>query len=665
MATNLGQAYVQIMPSARGIGSSIQRELNGQSGGIASAGAMIGSKLMGAMQAVIITAGIGKVIGMSITEGGELEQSLGGVETLFKENADKVKQYANVAYKTVGVSANDYMKNVTSFSASLLQATGRDTEKAAEVANMAMIDMADNANKMGTNIQSIQDAYQGFAKQNYTMLDNLKLGFGGTKSEMQRLLQEAQKISGIEYNIDNLADVYSAIHVIQENLGIMGTTSKEASETFQGSLLAMKAAFQNVLGGLSIGLDISEHLSALGETTATFLFKNFIPMVINIIKALPGAIFSFIKGAVPYFIQGGQELIGGISGGFEIGYVEILRNFTQILTDVLGKITEYMPSVSSKADEFIGSFVKGILGAIPNVLSTVGDVFIAILDFFLKNYPLILKSGNELLLNFIVGFKENLPRFGEVVIELISKFIDIILQNAPNYIKSGVEIVKNLAIGIISNLPEIVLSALTIILNFIKMILSKIPDIGMAGIRIVKALIQGIFGVEDEVFQKGLELAQGLLSRITKWTSKFFDAGKNIVQSIANGIKNSISMVTNAIDNVVSKVRDFLPFSPAKTGPLSDLHRLDFGIIADGIYNAKKPVESAMRSLTQGAVGSIDLNSKVGYSLSSANVNSGAVQSPIVINQNIYAKTEDERSQQKEAFRNFKRMMEEYEKVNI
>lgn len=173
MATNLGQAYVQIMPSARGIGSSIQRELNGQSGGFSSAGAMIGTKLIGAMQAVVIAAGIGKFISASITEGGELEQSLGGIETLFKEHADVVKQYANEAYRTTGLSANEYMKNVTSFSASLLQSTGKDAQKSADIANMAMIDMSDNANKFGSDIQSIQDAYQGFAKQNYTINNNV------------------------------------------------------------------------------------------------------------------------------------------------------------------------------------------------------------------------------------------------------------------------------------------------------------------------------------------------------------------------------------------------------------------------------------------------------------------------------------------------------------
>ena len=196
-------------------------------------------------------------------EGADLQQSIGGIETLFKDSAEKVKQNAANAYRTAGMSANEYMELTTSFSASLLSSLGNDTSKAADIADMAMTDMSDNANKMGTDMERITDAYQGFAKQNYTMLDNLKLGYGGTKTEMERLLADAQKITGVKYDINNLSDVYSAIHVIQGELGITGTTAKESAETFSGSLASMKAAFKNVLGNLSLGEDIGDELFAL------------------------------------------------------------------------------------------------------------------------------------------------------------------------------------------------------------------------------------------------------------------------------------------------------------------------------------------------------------------------------------------------------------------
>lgn len=287
MATEIAQAYVQLIPSARGITGKIQSILDPEASAAGqSAGQSLGSSLVGVMMKVITAAGIGKAFSAAISEGAALQQSLGGIETLFKGSADKVKGYANEAYKTTGLSANAYMENVTGFSASLLQSLGGDTNKAAETANMAMIDMSDNANKMGTSMGSIQLAYQGFAKQNYTMLDNLKLGYGGTKQEMERLLKDAEKLTGVKYDINNLSDVYNAIHAIQENLDITGTTAKEAASTFSGSFESMKAAAQNVLGKLALGENILPSLHALLKTTSTFLFDNFLPMVGNIFSGL-------------------------------------------------------------------------------------------------------------------------------------------------------------------------------------------------------------------------------------------------------------------------------------------------------------------------------------------------------------------------------------------
>jgi pblA len=287
VATEIAQAYVQLIPSARGITGKIQSLLNPEASAAGqSAGQSLGSSLVSVMTKVIAAAGIGKAFSAALNEGASLQQSLGGIETLFKDSADKVKGFANEAYKTTGLSANAYMENVTGFSASLLQSLGGDTDKAAETANMAMIDMSDNANKMGTSMESIQMAYQGFAKQNYTMLDNLKLGYGGTKQEMQRLLADAEKLTGVKYDINNLSDVYNAIHAIQENLDITGTTAKEAASTFSGSFESMKAAAQNVLGKLALGENILPSLQALAETTSTFLFDNFFPMVGNILSGL-------------------------------------------------------------------------------------------------------------------------------------------------------------------------------------------------------------------------------------------------------------------------------------------------------------------------------------------------------------------------------------------
>lgn len=382
MATELGKAYVQIIPSAKGISGMIQKEMGGEvaSAGV-SAGESLGSKMMGAVSGVIAAAGIGKAIGASINEGAALQQSLGGIETLFKDSADKVKGFANEAYKTTGLSANAYMENVTGFSASLLQSLGGDTNKAAETANMAMIDMSDNANKMGTSMESIQLAYQGFAKQNYTMLDNLKLGYGGTKQEMQRLLADAEKLTGVKYDINNLSDVYSAIHAIQENLDITGTTAREAATTFTGSFESMKAAAQNVLGKIAIGENVLPALQALVETTKTFLFGNFLPMIGNILSglgvvlteglsSLASQLFGDAFGSAVY------EQIGRVTGIFEtffdmiFGSMDKEGNFE--ILDALGFSEDAANQIINIADNIRVTF-ENIGSVIGNVGSIVAD----------------------------------------------------------------------------------------------------------------------------------------------------------------------------------------------------------------------------------------------------------------------------------------------------
>lgn len=363
MATELGQAYVQIMPSAKGISGSIQSALAPEATAAGnSAGSSIGSSLVKAATGIIAAAGIGKAFSAAINEGAALQQSLGGIETLFKGSADKVKAYANEAYRTTGLSANTYMENVTGFSASLLQSLGGDTNKAAEIANMAMVDMSDNANKMGTSMDRIQDAYQGFAKQNYTMLDNLKLGYGGTKTEMERLLADATKLTGVKYDINNLSDVYQAIHAIQGKLDITGTTAKEAATTFSGSFASMKAAAQNVLGKLALGEDIMPSLKALAETTSTFLFKNFIPMVGNILRGLPTVIGTVLK-------EGIAAIFGdGIAKSITDKIYDIYTN----VSGVLNALSDIIFGSGDKADN--KDFLKSYLGLDEKTASSIVNI---------------------------------------------------------------------------------------------------------------------------------------------------------------------------------------------------------------------------------------------------------------------------------------------------
>ena len=355
MATELGKAYVQIIPSAKGISGMIQKEMGGEvaSAGV-SAGESLGSKMMGAVSKVITAAGIGKAIGASINEGAALQQSIGGIETLFKTSAGKVRGYAEEAYRTTGLSANKYMENVTGFSASLLQSLGGDVDLAADVANRAMVDMSDNANKMGTSMDSIQMSYQGFAKQNYTMLDNLKLGYGGTQQEMKRLIADAAsyKKEQDELNVSvkdgdmSFGNIVNAISVVQKKLKITGTTANEASTTFTGSFESMKAAAQNVLGKLSLGEDIKPALQALMETTSTFLFGNLIPMIGNILKQIPTLILGGIKGVFSgIFGEGLGSIMGGIVTALGSAFLAF-KAFSGMLSGIPAVLTTIKTAVT-------------------------------------------------------------------------------------------------------------------------------------------------------------------------------------------------------------------------------------------------------------------------------------------------------------------------------
>ena len=390
MATQLGKAYVQIIPSAKGISGMIQKEIGGE---VASAGTFagesLGSNIVGTFKKIVAAAGIGKAFSAALGEGAALQQSIGGVETLFKTSAGKVRAYAEEAYRTTGLSANKYMENVTGFSASLLQSLGGDVSLAADVANRAMVDMSDNANKMGTSMESIQMAYQGFAKQNYTMLDNLKLGYGGTKEEMARLIKNAASYKDIqdELNISvkdgdmSFGNIVNAISVVQKKLGITGTTALEASKTFTGSFEAMKAAAQNVLGKIAIGENVTPALQSLLETTKTFLFGNFLPMIGNILSglgvvlteglsSLASQLFGDAFGSAVY------DQIGRVTGIFQtffdmiFGSMDKEGNFE--ILDALGFSEDATNQIINIADNIRVTF-ENIGSAIGNVGSIVAD----------------------------------------------------------------------------------------------------------------------------------------------------------------------------------------------------------------------------------------------------------------------------------------------------
>lgn len=526
----LGKAYVQIVPSAQGIKSALTEMFDEETEGLGEqTGQSIGQELIGTLKKVIAAAGIGKIISDSINMGGALQQSLGGVETLFKDSADTVKEYAAQAYRTVGLSANDYMKQTTSFAASLLSSVSQDTNAAAQLANMAMVDMADNANKMGTDMQDIQNAYQGFAKQNYTMLDNLKLGYGGTQAEMQRLLNNATKISGVKYDLGNLADMYSAIHIIQQEMDITGTTAKEAATTLTGSFAAMKAAAENVMGNWSTGADLTEPLQALADTAQTFLVDNLLPMIGNVLAGIPEIVYSL----VPELLQTGTELLSSLAQGFTEGIPEF---FSTALPQLLAFTDQLRDNAASFVDaglNLITQLLNGLIAGLPDLIAYVPDIIINICGIINDNMPKILGEGVAIIVQLVVGIVKAVPDLLANWKKILQAVLSVI--SAVNWLNIGKTILTGVANGV-KSMGSSMLNAFkggfSSALAWIKSLPSQAVQWGK---NLIQSFINGLTGKGGAVGAGAIAATAGATIAKTAsgndWSSVWADANADVADS--------------------------------------------------------------------------------------------------------------------------------------
>ena len=526
----LAKAYVQIVPSAEGIQGKITEALGGEPAAAGdAAGQSLGAQLVGTLKKVIAAAGIGKIISESINLGGALQQSLGGVETLFKDSADTVKAYAAQAYKTVGLSANDYMEQTTSFAASLLSSVSQDTQAAADLANMAMVDMADNSNKMGTSMQDIQNAYQGFAKQNYTMLDNLKLGYGGTQAEMQRLLKDAEKISGVHYDLGNLADMYSAIHVIQKEMDITGTTAKEASTTLTGSFAAMKAAAENVLADWSTGADLTEPLQALADTAQTFLVDNLLPMIGNVLAGIPEIVYSL----VPELLQTGTELLSSLAQGFTEGIPEF---FSTALPQLLAFTDQLRDNAASFVDaglNLITQLLNGLIAGLPDLIAYVPDIIINICGIINDNMPKILGEGVAIIVQLVAGLVQTVPSLLANWKKILEAVLSVI--SAINWLNIGKTILTGVANGVKSmgsSLLNAFKGGFSSALAWIKSLPSQAVQWGK---NLIQSFINGLTGKGGAVGAGAIAATAGATIAKTAsgndWSSVWADANADVADS--------------------------------------------------------------------------------------------------------------------------------------
>ena len=573
----LAKAYVQIVPSAEGIQGSISHIMGGEASSAGeSAGTLLGTKLVGTLKKVIAAAGIGKMISDSLNLGGALQQSIGGIETLFGAGGRSIEEYAKSvgksvdavkdeyaslmqsqqtvfnnaaqAYRTVGLSANEYMEQTTSFAASLLSSVSKDTNAAAQLANMAMVDMADNANKMGTDMASIQNAYQGFAKQNYTMLDNLKLGYGGTQAEMQRLLTDAEKLSGVHYELGNLADMYSAIHVIQTDLDITGTTAKEAATTLTGSFAAMKAAAQNVLGDWSTGADLTAPMQALADTARTFLQGNLLPMIGNVLAGIPQLVY----GLVPEVLQTGTELVSSLAAGFAQG-------IPAFLSTALPQLLSFTEELRANAGQFVDAglncitqLLNGLIAGLPQLIAYVPDIIINIAGIINDNMPKILAQGVSIIVQLIAGIIQAVPALLANWKKILQAVLSVI--SAINWLNIG----KNILTSVANGVKSMGSSMLTAFKGGFSSALSWIKSLPAQAVKwgknLIKGFIKGLTGKGNVVSNAatavtaGISLAETASGKQDNWAASWASSNTSLGSSAQTMAEIAIPAYTKSGD---------------------------------------------------------------------------------------------------------------------
>lgn len=527
----------------------------------------IGSKLKGGLAtaakvgAAALTAaatGMAALTKASIDQYAEYEQLVGGVDTLFKTASDKVQEYAANAYKTAGMSANEYMDTVTSFSASLLQSLGGDTEKAAQKADQAITDMADNANKMGTGMEMIQNAYQGFAKQNYTMLDNLKLGYGGTKEEMERLLADAEKLSGQKFDISSYSDIVDAIHVVQTEMGITGTTAKEAASTIQGSVSAAKSAWSNLITGI-----------AADNADLDTLIGNFV---------------SSVETAAGNIIPRVSVMLGGISQ-------LVTSASTTIIPMVITTITDNLPALLQAAVALVGALGQGIIDSLPAITQAAIDILFFLANGLIENLPTLIdgivqvtltivqmltspdfltqliETAILLIMTLAQGLIDAIPQLIAAVPMIIGNLLAAIIVELPNIIQMGIDLLFALIDGIIKCIPELVAAVPTLIIAFVNGIVNNLDKIILAAPQIIVSLITGIIGAIPELIAAVPRVIAAIADTIRNYD--WGGIGRNIVQGLKDGIAgmwdNIKDWFNEKVNSLVGGVKRILGIhSPSK-----------------------------------------------------------------------------------------------------
>lgn len=591
----------------------------------------IAQQALGVFSGQMMTRAVDSLVNLgktALSSVGALEQNVGGVETLFGDTADAVIAAADRAYQTAGMSANDYMSTVTSFSASLLQSLGGNTEEAAKVADMAIIDMADNANKMGTSMDMIQNAYQGFAKQNYTMLDNLKLGYGGTKTEMERLLADAQKLTGVKYDINNLNDVYQAIHVIQEEMRITGTTAKEASETLEGSMAAAKAAWDNFMNGSGD----ADQLADAFATAADNIVKNLaeiIPRFAETLPALAGAIVSQIPGLaaaiVPAALSAGQSILERARDAVTA------FDFVAAAEDIVQKITDFISSdglgsfLGCLVDIFTG-IVNGISSMLPVLLPALVELIAYSVTTLIDQLPALLECALQLIIGLADGLLAALPVLIAALPEIINSVVSFLVAAVPQILQAGItlllalvdalptvidaliaalpQIIESTVSTLVAAAPQIVQAGIALLLALIEAIPVIVPQIVAALPQIITAIINGLIAAGPQVLASAQEVWGQITAAVPQLIADIGAAVPEIINGIVNGLAAGASAVWDAAcqlgSNILGGIKSFLGINSPST-----VMAEQGSYIIQGLLNGLETMPDAVSQLFQSTLDSI------------------------------------------------------------
>ena len=539
-------------------------------------------KGVGAGIAAFSTAAVAGAValGKAVVESyAEFEQLVGGIDTLFGDASQTVQNFANNAYATAGMSANSYMELVTSFSASMISALGGDTMAAAAAADSAITDMADNANKMGTSLELIQNAYRGFSMGNYTMLDNLKLGYSGTQEEMQRLLNDAQKISGVKYDISNFADVTAAIHVIQEEMGIAGATAEEAAGTISGSWASTKAAFANLITGLG---DANADVGALTDNVVESfgnVINNVLPVVQTIVTKVPdvlGAllpaigsllpellgvvgdlfeeVLTTLVGLLPSLIPVALGAVTTIAGALVENLPVILDAGMQLVSGLFDAIVESLPMIAEAAVQMIGTLVSGLGAALPDIIPAAIDAIVTLVGTLIENLPMILDAGMQLLQGLAQGIMDSIPLLIEQLPALISQIVGFVSENLPTILEQGVTILTELAMGIVNSIPLLLEQLPMIIETIVGFVTENLPVIVEAGINLLLNLTTGIIQAIPQLLEQLPQIITSITGTITENLPLIIEMGVNLLLQLASGIISAIPQLVAQLPQIISAI---------------------------------------------------------------------------------------------------------------